>query len=246
MCGCSCVTVGAGKLVRRGQKETGHFHVSILLDVRLMLGKYQHLITMFCLLVHWRRVGGSPPSSSADLQLTGPTPGRRPHLKGATWNDTVGDGEPFQACRPGFVIEVLLLATEQWDSQKAGGKKCKRRPRGRTFQTPVQSRANKVSVTLNHARSRFPFFFFLSAFLHFSEAPVGPALCLWGSLSSSGCSVSGSALFNVTHTALLSVSGLFFFYYYEPFTVQCVPFFFFFATFLNSLTESLTDSHYSL
>lgn len=176
--------------MRRGQKETGHFHVSILLDVGLMLGKYQHLITMFCLLVHWRRVGGSPPSSSADLQLTGPTPGRRPHLKGATWNDTVGDGEPFQACRPGFVIEVLLLATEQWDSQKAGGKKCKRRPPGRTFQTPVQSRANKVSVTLNHARSRFPFFFSL-CFSSFFRSPCrsGPVslgkpfffwlLCIW-------------------------------------------------------------------
>lgn len=90
---------------------------------------------------------------------------------------------------------------------------------------PVQARANKVSVTLNHARSRFSSF---ASFPHFSEPLVGPALCLWGSLSSSGCSVSGPALFNVTHTAQRSALG----FYYEPFTL--------------SLTKSLTVGHYSM
>lgn len=92
---------------------------------------------------------------------------------------------------------------------------------GRTFQNVVQARANKVSLALAHARSIRRFFFLFFFFFHFSKPLVGPALCLWGSLSSSGCSVSGPALFNVTHTVTLSFPG----FYYELFTLLRFLFF---------------------
>lgn len=149
------------------------------------------------------------------------------HLKSAMGNDTLSEAASHFV-RVGALCDwSSLVWTEQWDLQRK--EKCKRRPPGRTFQTLVQARANKVSVTLAHARRLFLFSFF--SFFHFSEPLVGPALCLWGSLSSSGCSVSALP-FSMSLTLLLS---LFLDFIVSLSLCRMSPFF---ATFVNQIQVS--------
>lgn len=72
-----------------------------------------------------------------------------------------------------------LVATEQWDSQR--NEKCKKGgPPGRTFQTPIQAGANKVSVTLAHARRLFLFPFFSFFLFSIFPSPLSVRLCVSG------------------------------------------------------------------
>lgn len=94
------------------------------------------------------------------------------HLQSAMGNDTLSE-TPSHFVRVAALCDwSSLVASEQWDSQRQG--KCKRRPPGRTFQTPVQARANKVSVTLAQARRLFLLLFFLF------PSPLSVRLCVSG------------------------------------------------------------------
>lgn len=147
------------------------------------------------------------------------------YLKSAMGNGTLSEAASHFV-RVGALCDwSSLVASEQWDSQR--NKKCKRRPPGRTFQTPVQAGANKVSVTLARARGLFlfPFFFpFFRVSCRSGSVSLGKPfffwlLCIWP------CPFQCHS-----HCASLSVSG----FYDEPFTLLYVPlFFFFFATFIN-------------